>query len=224
MAYGFLVRKGNKTIMDSDFPNLMFDSKGTLSLSLHSSSSTAKLVTNHDGSNTGPVYFDEYRGGIARPLEGQVLFFEVPAGRRVYAGYYTDGTVMVYSNASSIRWVKARYMRYLPEPPTGSYGMFVRDAQGRFTYSSTETYLNVTGTLYSATSGIWVAPSTHGFYGSGNTSADSAGLYFDQGVRNNAGTLIPEALRGLVQRDIPASDSRWSKVRGLVADITWSEL
>ncbi len=221
MSYGFRIWNGGKVVCDDEFPNLMASSKGTLSLSSDSTSTTAKAICNETGTSYSPQYYNEYRGELDRPTEGELLFFEVPQGRRVYAGYFNGG-IQVWSTASSVRWVRAKFMRYLPAPATGSYGLFVRDAQGRYTYSSSEAFLLVKGTLMQGLTGqgaVWVAPSLHGFLG---WSGDPQGIWFDQGCYNDGGTLRAQGRRGNTLLD--SSVSVQQRVRGLVADIGWSEI
>ncbi len=225
MAYGFRIFNNGKVTVDDMFPNLMVVEKGTLSLS---SGYLSRSTIDPSLRWTRSHYDTMYVGYIPYPNFGDHVFYEVTAGRRVFHVKYGWSTeIKVESNHQSIRWVRARYMRYLPAPPAGSFGLFVKDEEGNYTYSSSENFLTITGLLSrrddddsALGNGIWVSPDLSQAYGNGG--GDGAGIPYEHGAENFGGKIFPRGYRVQSTNYVPARTTE--RIRGLIADINWNDV
>lgn len=159
MAYGWEVRRPTgKIVADSNSPNLMAVAKGTLSLDLQMGGRTTTQACDWDATNRQNINLNIYRANLPAPGVGEMHFFEVPNGHRVHT-LKRAGPLEVWSTTNSLRWVRARFMRWVAKP-ADTYGIEVRDSAARLPYHSGANLLTMLGTVQSAPSGVWVSPET----------------------------------------------------------------
>ena len=219
MAYGIEVKNQNgRVVLNSNDPVLQFVAKGTVRLDDFFGDSTASAVCNETGSSRSIVHIDCNRKRMPEPDEGEFYFWEVPNNKRVHTFRRAD-VYEVYSDASSLRWVRCKFAKYITPKPTGNYGIEVFDSSGGLIYTSNAILLTPTGTLSGNSGGIWVAPEGDFIWD------DDRGRPYIKGASRSGSTLTPQGwTTGSQYAHVDGYPYEGQRIRGLVADINWNSV